>query len=609
MEDKILVYVAGNPNLYPLEYFEPSTRSFQGVIPRLLAEFSAESKYELVYYASGESDQRERLAGNMQVDLVSGYRDGDPLPANTRSLPLFTVEYQGEDLSYLLCATAAAPKGLEEDLSAFLSSMSQQAVTGLLVETAESSSQPYSASLPLLAGGLAVVSALLLAVLAGVIRHYRKKLQRTRQQLEQDPVTGLGKLDYLQRYYRQLVNDENRVLYSLVYFILDTEYLYRMAGSQEADNVMRYCATVLQEYTAETDVLARVSRDGFALLKLSGDPKQLCALTEPVLKKLRDYPRIHSAPFDIRTAIGIYPLKLGARDLSEMVFNAGQEAHRALIRQEDCSVFSAETIKQMQMEQKLRSTVEQALDGHEFRLFIQFYADAASLEIVGGEALSRWMHPEQGLLSPSVFVPILEREGLTYRLDYHCLRCSCEFLQRLADRGIDDFFLSCNFSRETFSSPDFAQRCMEIMDGFSFPKELLILELTESILVKDLSPIRANMLALKEYGLRIALDDFGEGFTSFSDLQECPVDGIKLDKRLVDNVSTRIGSSILRAMIQIGHELGLTILAEGVETPAQAQALKELSCDVIQGFHFSPPLPLAEAEKKILEGRAALSLP
>ena len=268
-----------------------------------------------------------------------------------------------------------------------------------------------------------------------------------------------------------------------------------------------------------------------------------------------------------------------------------------------------DTMKQIQLEQKLLSSVEQALDGQEFQLFIQFYADAKSLEIVGGEALSRWLHPEQGLLPPGVFVPLLEQEGLTYRLDYHCLRCSCEFLQRMADRNIKDFFLSCNFSRETFSSPDFVERCTEIVGNYSFPRELLILELTESVLVKDLSTIRANMLALKEYGLRIALDDFGEGFSSFSDLQECPVDGIKLDKKLVDNMSTSIGGSILRAMIQIGHELGLTILAEGVETPAQAQALKELNCDVIQGFHFSAPLPQAEAEEKLLKEKKCLPLP
>ena len=609
MEEKILVYVAGNPDFYPVEYYDPSSGSFQGLIPRLLADFSAESKYELIYYPLENSDRREAMAENLQVDLVSGYKEGDSIPLRVRKLPLFSLESQGEELSYFICATGVAPEGLEEELSAFLSSLSQRAVTGLLMETVESSARPGSPYLPLLTGTLAVTAALLLAVLAAVIRCGKKRLKEIKQQLDGDRVTGLGKMDHLQRYYKQLVNDKNRVLYSLVYFSLDTDHLHRMASGVEVDNVLRYCAVVLQDYIADTDVLAKVSGGDFALLKLAGDPEQLSSWIETVLQRLRAYPKIYSAAFDVHVAAGVYPLKLGARDLNEIVFNAAQEAHGALSRHQDCSLFSSGTIKQIRLEQKLRSSVEQALDGHEFQLFIQFYGDAASLEIVGGEALSRWLHPEQGLLSPGVFVPLLEQEGLTYRLDYHCLRCSCEFLQRLAERGIKDFFLSCNFSRETFSSPDFVERCKEILESYSFPRELLIFELTESVCIKDLSTIRANMLALKDYGLRIALDDFGEGFTSFSDLQECPVDGIKLDKRLVDNVSTRIGSSILRAMIQIGHELGLTILAEGVETALQAQALRELNCDVIQGFYLSAPLPQAEAEERLLEKKKCLPLP
>ena len=142
--------------------------------------------------------------------------------------------------------------------------------------------------------------------------------------------------------------------------------------------------------------------------------------------------------------------------------------------------------------------------------------------------------------------------------------------------------------------------CRAIIDSFRFPRELLIFELTESTSVKHLAQIKANMAALKRCGIRIALDDFGEGFTSFSDLQEYPVDGIKLDKRLVDNALTKTGQAILRAMIQAGHELDLTILAEGVETASQAQVLRALHCDVIQGFQFFAPIPEAEARERLL---------
>ena len=138
-------------------------------------------------------------------------------------------------------------------------------------------------------------------------------------------------------------------------------------------------------------------------------------------------------------------------------------------------------------------------------------------------------------------------------------------------------------------------------ERLSFSKRIADFEITESVSTKNISQIQRNIIALKEYGVRIALDDFGEGFTSFYDLQKYPVDGIKLDKGLIDNITTKNGKAILKTMIQVGHELGVTILAEGVETDEQVQTLQKLHCDVIQGFRFCFPLPDWEAKNKVLE--------
>ena len=283
-----------------------------------------------------------------------------------------------------------------------------------------------------------------------------------------------------------------------------------------------------------------------------------------------------------------------------MVFNASQAARSACQAHEDFLVFSDEARKKLQTEQTLRLAVDRALEHHEFQLYIQFYVDVHTHRIVGGEALSRWIHPEKGLLCPHVFVPVLEREGMIHKLDYYCLNSACVFLQKLEGQGVRNFFLSCNFSRETFSAADFPERCMEILERYRFPRELLIFELTESASVKDPAQIRENMLALKKYGVKVALDDFGEGFTSFSDLQQYPVDGIKLDKGLIDNITTKNGIAILRAMVQVGHELGITILAEGVEQESQVLALRQIHCDVIQGFRFYAPMPETECIEKVL---------
>ncbi len=604
-QDRPVIYVAGNPDAYPLEYYDQASGSYQGVIPQLLARFSAQSGLELIYYSPGPADQRAHLAENLQVDLLSGCTRQE-LPAGSRVISLFQADHQGETVEYCLCATQAAPEALVSQLELFCAALPQQTVTGLLMEVSASSA-PNSDVLPRVTIGLGVGLALLLVLVLLLIRHYRKRLKAARKALELDQVTGVGNLDHLQRAYSRLVNEKNRSLYSLIYFHVEAGSLLQLPVGQDLSQVLRRCAQVLTERAAKTDALARVSDTGFVLLKCAGNTAQLSPWLVTVLQELYTCSQHQSGP-EIHVTAGIYPLQLGIRSLEEMLFYAEIEARAAWDQRKDCSLFTMESLRQMQLEQKLRTTVAHALEHQEFHLYIQLYVDAHTHRIVGGEALSRWLHPELGLLSPKLFVPVLEREGLAYQLDYQCLRNSCAFLQELVELGIRNFFLSCNFSRQTFAAPDFVARCRNILDGYSFPRELLIFELTESVSDKGFSAIRANMLALKEYGVRIALDDFGEGFTSFADLQEYPVDGVKLDKRLVDNVLNQTGRSILRAMIQVGHEMGLTILAEGVETEAQARALQTMHCDVIQGFWFYAPLPREEVKDKLTR-QAPLAAP
>ena len=598
MSDQIMIYAAGNPAAYPLEYYDASTESYQGVIPQLLAQFSAQSRYEIIYYPTQGADRREHLAKNQQVDLLSGYTEGDTLPAGSETMVLFHTVYQGRDLSYYLCFTSSAPADLKTDLESFFAAVPQEEISGILMETSADAHTPTGLYITI--GALSIGVVLLLCTIFLLMRRYRRRLRNTQQQIERDEVTGLGNFDYFQRYYRQLVNDKNRVLYTLIFFYVDTDRLRRLSDTQELEEALRFCAVVLQEYAGDTDILAKVSEHGFVLLKLSGNTEQLQSWVETILQRLHTYPQVCGKDADIAAAAGLYPLRAGDRDLNEMIFNAEQEACHALKRQADFSVFSHQSMERRQMEQNLRRSLQQALERHEFALYIQFYVDAYDHRIVGGEALSRWLHPEKGLLPPSVFVPMLEQEELISHLDYYCLRASCTFLQTLKARGIQDFFLSCNFSRETFEAADFAQTCEDILSKYDFPRELLIFELTESAAVKHLSQLQENMTRLKACDVSIALDDFGEGVTSFTDLQHYPIDGIKLDKHLIDNMSTGTGMAILRAVVQIGHELGITILAEGVENQEQAQMLQQIHCDAIQGFQFYAPLPETEAASKIL---------
>lgn len=596
VEEKTLIYVAGNPDAYPLEYFDKDTQTYAGVIPELLAEFSDQSTYEIVYYEADGTDHREELAQQKQVDLFSGYEAEEEQLENTGVVTLFP----GEN-AYALYFTEAAPDAFQSNLRAYLEQVSPAEVTGLLMASVET--PPNTQGMYWTMGAMGAALLVMAAVLLLTVRRYRRRLKGSQQNVETDETTGLGNMEYLERYYKQYINDKNRILYQAVYFYVDTDRLRRLSSGQETDEFLRYCAVVLGEYTQDSDILAKVSEHGFIMLKLTGGTDKTDAWLTAILDRIHDYAKLYGKPYETNIYAGIYALRAEDRDLNEIIFQASQGAYGA--EKEDCRYLrcSKGMMDQFMQERHLQASIEQAFAQKEFQLYIQFYVDAANFAVVGGEALSRWKHPQKGVLLPSMFIPLMEREKMISRLDYYCLKEVCFFLKGLLKEGVDTFFVSCNFSRDTFAAADFVQKVQEIMNGFTFPRELLILEITESVSVRNAAQIQQNIIALKKYGVRVALDDFGEGFTSFYDLQKYPIDGIKLDKGLVDHVTTPIGTAILKAMIQVGHELNMTILAEGVETDEQVRAQQEIHCDVIQGFRFSHPMPRWEADAQIIQNR------
>lgn len=599
MEDKIVIYAAGNPDAYPLEYYDEFTQSYQGIIPELFRSFSEQSRYEIIYYQPDGKDHREQLGKNNQVDLLSGYAPGERVPSSVGSITLFQVTSDGTEQLYPLYITAAAPASFSTELEGFLASVSQSEISGILLNTAVA--PMHSQSGLWLFGSLLLALVLLATALLVGRKKYRKHLKKAQNELETDKTTGLANMEHLSRYYDQFISDQNRILYQLFYFHVDTDRLRCLTSGEETNEFLHFCAVVLQEQIGHSDLLASVSEQGFVLLKLTGSNPSTGLWLSSLLTKLRNYPKLYDKPFDVSIHVGIYPLELGGRDLDELIFHARHCARSAALNDEDYEICSRQVLQKGAQDKLLQAHLQQAFDRHEFQLYIQFYVDAQNFRIVGGEALSRWNHPQKGLLLPGDFIPLMEGKKAISRLDYYGLQEVCDFLEDLYAHHIDTFFVSCNFSRTTFSADDFVTSVKEIVNAYSFPRELLIFELTESASVPHIARIQQNAMALKEYGVRIALDDFGEGFTSFFDLQKYPIDGLKLDKSLVDSILTPTGNAILKAMVQLGHDMDMTILAEGVESESQVLAAQQLHCDVIQGFYFHIPLPSWEAKHQILK--------
>ena len=415
-----------------------------------------------------------------------------------------------------------------------------------------------------------------------------------------DPETGLGTAEALARAFSAgAARDEGRVL---ICFRLDLDRVCRLWGCARGEELLLHGARVLRNLAGPEDGLARFGGDGLLAWKRFPDRREAEAWTRTAAAAMRDFPFAGGILTAREVSAGLCPPETERLDLDRAAFHARQCALLAGREGADLHWCGAEQCRACQERWELMSGFPQALERGEFQLWLQFFTDARTFRVVGGEALSRWAHPRLGLLGPGRYVPLLEEDGRIGMLDLYGLEKTCAFLEELDRCGIRDFFISCNFSRRTFSRPDFARRCAGTVGRYAFPRRMLVLEVTETQRIgpEEGAQMLRNIQQVRRLGVQVMLDDFGAGFSSFHDLQDYPVDGLKLDKELVDNMDTPKGRIILESLVEAGHRMGLTVLAEGVEQEEQIAALRRLGCDVLQGFRFSVPLPAEEARGRLL---------
>lgn len=602
--DEAIIYVAGNPDLYPVEYYDPESQSYEGAIPEFLAGFAEEYGYNLQYLQPGEEDRRAELAENQQVDLISGCENGNRY-AHTSGEPvlLFTGEEDGAETAYTLFLTRVSPGQFQSDLREYAARTTQDQWLGALLEAA-GKEPPARLPTGVLVGAVLTTLALLTALILSLLCLRREKMRKARQE-KVDTETGLGTAGALAESFSRIVRDQSRESYSLVCIHLDLDQIGWLWGYERAKELLFRGAQALREAAEPGDVSARCGSD-LLVLKRSATPQQAVRWADGVLEQLHTAFGEGLRPRD--AAAGVFPLATEFCDFDHALFHARQCAQAACREGLSGRMCGTEQCGNCRERWKLLNDFSKALERNEFQIYLQFFVDAHSLRIVGGETLSRWVPPQLGLLNPSRYIPLLEETGQIEKLDFYSLEKACAFLEELGRHQIQDFFLSCNFARKTFCAPDFAQRCIQVVERYTFPRKLLILEVTEDQQTElfETERMRQNIQEIRKSGMRVIFDDFGVGFSSFRDLQAYPMDGLKLDKELVDNMQTEKGKLLLGALVDVGHRMGLTILAEGVETEEQIDTLRKLHCDAFQGFRFSVPLPETEAQNRILNGDFSL---
>jgi EAL domain-containing protein (putative c-di-GMP-specific phosphodiesterase class I)/FixJ family two-component response regulator len=249
----------------------------------------------------------------------------------------------------------------------------------------------------------------------------------------------------------------------------------------------------------------------------------------------------------------------------------------------------------------LETELRHAIESGQFLVYYQAKASCRSGAVTGFEALLRWSHPQRGIVSPSEFIPTLEKTGLIQRLGAWVLRTSCAQLKEWHLAGYRDLQMAINLSLRQLADPDFPDIVRGILSELDVQANRIELEITESMLMHDVTRSERSLRGLKDLGIQLSIDDFGTGYSSLSYLKRLPIDTIKVDRSFVQDITIDPNdASITRAIIGMAHSLKLKVVAEGVETEAQIATLVTEHCETIQGYYVSKPIP-AEAATTFLE--------
>jgi diguanylate cyclase (GGDEF)-like protein len=379
-------------------------------------------------------------------------------------------------------------------------------------------------------------------------------------------------------------------------------------GQAGGDRLLAAVAQRLATCTRESDVLARVGGDEFAIASI-GQPG-----ADPVDVQARRVVEAMSRPFNVEgrevvvsASVGVTVFPTDDGSVEQLIGNASAAA-RAARRSggNTYRFYSAELDARLQRRLALETDLRHALERGQLFLHYQPKVEAATGRVRGVEALARWHHPERGLIPPMEFIPIAEESGLIVPIGEWVLRTACTQLMAWIDAGLPAVPVSVNLSARQFARGDLVATVRRAMFDSGIDPSLLELEVTESLLMDDTVRAAQALEALRGDGVLISLDDFGTGYSSLAYLKNFPIDTIKVDQSFIRDVAHDAGSgAIATAIIGLAHSLGLDVVAEGVETAEQLAFLVEHECDTVQGFYFSRPVPADRVAKLLVSGLEA----
>lgn len=425
---------------------------------------------------------------------------------------------------------------------------------------------------------------------------------------EYDPLTGIYNKTKFFEVTRTMLDASHQE--SFVFLRLDIDRFQLVNsyfGSAEGDKLLKHFAKILIDLMDQQIIgtYGRVEADIFACCIPYGGRDTVEALISRCKESLRSFSR----DFNLVPSCGAYAIPDNSEEISLMLGKAGLASKQVKGNYlKDCAFYTTKMSQTIEIEQEITNEMADALANGEFQIYLQPKYNLSTNCPEGAEALVRWMHPSKGVISPGTFIPVFERNGFISRLDYDVWEQVCRMLRRWIDNGEQPLPISVNVSRVNIYTPDLVERICALTEKYQIPNHLLQLELTESAYTDNPQVMMDTMRRLQSKGFVVLMDDFGSGYSSLNILKDLQVNILKLDMKFLSNA--RIpgrGENIISSVVRMAKWLHIPVIAEGVENREQADFLRGIGCEYVQGYYFAKPMPV-EAYERLSKSEPPLQL-
>lgn len=420
---------------------------------------------------------------------------------------------------------------------------------------------------------------------------------------QRDSLTGLYLLEHFKEIVKQILDgsEEQEQFVMLCTDVTNFERVNNLYGLKQADQILLELAGLFRMSGNRMKCACRSIADHILVLTTYKNKKELKKRLQNLCDAFGKIVKDKYQEASPRLGVGVYEIKNKQEEIEDIVEHANVARKGLRLSASSAIVFYDDHLTQgIDRTREIESRMESALVNGEFKVYLQPKYNLESGRIAGAEALCRWI-PDDGMaIYPDEFIPVFEENGFISKLDYYMLNQVCEMIQKRQSEGKGNVRVSVNQSRVLLSDEQYQHKVAEVLQRYGCLGQYIELELTERIFQDDLSEFARIMDQVRKLGIQWSIDDFGTGYSSLNLLKELPVDIIKIDKSFLDEAETSEASKIIiRKTVELTQALDKYVVCEGVETESQADYLREISCDMAQGYLYARPMPMDQFENML----------